>query len=201
MGNEKLYTRQDIRELTGIPEDVLNYFVREGLLEAAEGGGGKGQHRRFRQMEVNLAALLYQIKANSGANIGVLRDIVRSVRNSVEFANALPFSPSQFWESAPTAAMEERDASAGKFPEVVKYIRDHDYWELRDHIAVSQRLNNDDIGAGPEFFFKSQDGRWLFEAEDLRAAAPGQFTFLAIDMGALLESVWSSSSGSKSDAQ
>lgn len=69
-----LYTRQQIGELTGIDDQTLNYWSREGVLRSASGGGGKGQHRRFDAKEVHLAAILGQLR-RYGGNIEALRAI------------------------------------------------------------------------------------------------------------------------------
>lgn len=57
-----LYSRQQVARLTGIDDSTLNYWMREGVLQAAEGGTGKGQHRRFPYHQINLALLLDQLR-------------------------------------------------------------------------------------------------------------------------------------------
>jgi len=58
----QLFTRQQIAEMTGIDSSTLNYWMREGVLRASEGGAGKGSHRRFGYQEINLAALLHELR-------------------------------------------------------------------------------------------------------------------------------------------
>ncbi len=57
-----LYSRQQVARLTGLDDSTLNYWMREGVLRAAEGGTGKGQHRRFPYHQINLALLLDQLR-------------------------------------------------------------------------------------------------------------------------------------------
>lgn len=57
-----LYSRRQVALLTGIDDSTLNYWMREGVLRAAEGGTGKGQHRRFPYHQINLALLLDQLR-------------------------------------------------------------------------------------------------------------------------------------------
>ncbi len=57
-----LYSRQQVARLTGLDDSTLNYWMREGVLQAAEGGMGKGQHRRFAYHQINLALLLNQLR-------------------------------------------------------------------------------------------------------------------------------------------
>lgn len=58
-----LYTRQQIARATGIDDSTLNYWMRECVLRPAEGGSGKGQHRRFPYHQINLAVLLDQLRS------------------------------------------------------------------------------------------------------------------------------------------
>ncbi len=57
-----LFTRSQISDLAKIPGDVLNYWMREGVLRPREGGEGRGLHRRFDYPEVMLAAILDQLR-------------------------------------------------------------------------------------------------------------------------------------------
>ncbi|AIT81034.1 MerR family transcriptional regulator [Novosphingobium pentaromativorans] len=56
------YTRQQIANAVGIASDLLAYWIREGLLIAAEGEGlGKGKHRFFGFEAVHIAAVLKEL--------------------------------------------------------------------------------------------------------------------------------------------
>ena len=55
------FSRKQLFELTGIEDATLDYWARTHVLRAADGGGGKGQHRRFEQSEVMLAAILAEL--------------------------------------------------------------------------------------------------------------------------------------------
>lgn len=70
-----LFTRQQIGDLVGLDDTALNYWMRERVLIPAEGGGGKGQHRRFTWHEVNLAAILKEIRDISGASVSNLKEL------------------------------------------------------------------------------------------------------------------------------
>jgi DNA-binding transcriptional MerR regulator len=82
-----LFVRQQIADLTGVDNSTLNYWTRENILRPAEGGGGKGQHRRFPYWEVNLAAILNEVR-QFGANIAALRALADVMHNSLDWANA-----------------------------------------------------------------------------------------------------------------
>ncbi|CAH0496391.1 MerR family transcriptional regulator [Novosphingobium sp. CECT 9465] len=79
-----LFTRVQIARMTGIDDSTLNYWMREGLLRAAEGGTGRGSHRRFEYREVSLAALLQQLR---GFGIGTpsLAAIARRFHEAVDW--------------------------------------------------------------------------------------------------------------------
>lgn len=73
-----LFTRQQLGEMTGLSDDVLSYWIKGGLLVAAEGGSGRGSHRKFDYIQVHLAAVLREMH-RYGANIGTLRSIAQII--------------------------------------------------------------------------------------------------------------------------
>lgn len=84
-----LFTRQQISHLVPQLDDAtLNYWMREGVIRAAEGGGGRGQHRRFRYSEVNLAAILNEVR-QYGAGVPSLKSLSSVFHTSEDWALAL----------------------------------------------------------------------------------------------------------------
>lgn len=61
MLTDTLLSRWQLREATGLPDATLDYWSRNGVLRTAQGGGGKGQHRRFASGEVVLAGILGEL--------------------------------------------------------------------------------------------------------------------------------------------
>jgi DNA-binding transcriptional MerR regulator len=57
------FTRSRVARLTGLPDDVLAHWTKEGLLRPAEFVGGTGRHKEFSGEEVNKAAILAQLRA------------------------------------------------------------------------------------------------------------------------------------------
>lgn len=56
------YTRQKITDATGIERERLAYWIKEGLLIAAQGEGrGKGKHRLFGFEAIHIAAVLKEL--------------------------------------------------------------------------------------------------------------------------------------------
>jgi DNA-binding transcriptional MerR regulator len=83
-----LYTKQQIGELTHIPADVLNYWMREGVLRPASGGEGKGSHRRFPYWEVNLAAILREVQ-QFGAGLASLKALAGLFHRAADWARSV----------------------------------------------------------------------------------------------------------------
>lgn len=95
-----LYTRQQLGEIAGLDDTTLNYWSREGILRPVEGGGGRGQHRRFAYYEVNLAALLGQLR-NFGVSAPALKQLAGRFHDAIDWfeTNGIGRS-SPYWESA-----------------------------------------------------------------------------------------------------
>lgn len=80
----ELFSRQQLHEMTAIPDDVLGYWMKEGLLMPADLPGRK--HRRFTFDQLHLASVLNEMRG-LGANIGVLRkfsDLVNTGKRLTE---------------------------------------------------------------------------------------------------------------------
>jgi DNA-binding transcriptional MerR regulator len=102
--SKMLFTRQQISELTGVDDSTLNFWAREGVLLPASGGGGKGQHRRYLFSEVNLAAILNEIR-QFGASLPALRSLADLFHRSLEWA--------------------EREGASGEDLRLVRMIQDN----------------------------------------------------------------------------
>lgn len=85
------FGRQQLSELTAIDDDVLGYWIREGLLRPLAGGDGKGKHRRFDYRQVNIAALLGEMRG-IGVNISGLRSFAAIMQRGVEIADSGPWT-------------------------------------------------------------------------------------------------------------
>lgn len=79
-----LFTRIELRQKTGIPDDVLNYWMREGVLRARVGGEGRGNPRRFDYPEVMLAAILDQLRG-FGLSVAALKGLSDRFHAALDF--------------------------------------------------------------------------------------------------------------------
>jgi len=84
----QLFSRLQMKELTGLDDTALNYWSREGVLRPAEGGGGKGQHRRFAYAEINLAAILDQLR-QFGVGLPALRRLADRFHVAIDYMASL----------------------------------------------------------------------------------------------------------------
>ncbi len=95
----QLYTRAQIATLTGIDTSTLNYWNREDLLIPAEGGTGKGSHRRFDWVQVNIAAILGELRAFR-LNISSLRSLAALLQSAAQLGAKRELHPSNYVTAA-----------------------------------------------------------------------------------------------------
>ncbi len=103
-------------------DEVLNFWIKRGLLVATEGGFGKGSHRRFHFAQLNIAALLGVFREHFGANIATLQSLAQLFQRAVKtFEKAsLPVSS---WSDAASIAQKLSDFRAGR----PIFVNVHDY--------------------------------------------------------------------------
>ena len=94
-----LFTRQQVAQLTGVDDSSLNYWMREGLLRPAEGGSGKGSHRRFDFVQVNIAAIYGQLR-RFGVNIAALRSLNDLLQSSAQLGTTAQLHASNYTTAA-----------------------------------------------------------------------------------------------------
>ncbi|SFK44057.1 MerR HTH family regulatory protein [Sphingomonas sp. NFR04] len=56
------FTRAQVSELTGLSNDVLAHWTKEGILRPADRSTGTGKHKFFRRREVNKVAILSKLR-------------------------------------------------------------------------------------------------------------------------------------------
>ncbi|EPR16161.1 hypothetical protein M527_22220 [Sphingobium indicum IP26] len=94
-----LYTRQQVGNLAGLDDTTLNYWSREGLLVPTEGGSGRGSHRRFDFVQVNIAAILGQLR-RFGLNISIMRSFASLLQEAAQLGSAREIHPSNYQTAA-----------------------------------------------------------------------------------------------------
>ncbi|WP_338242226.1 MerR family transcriptional regulator [Aurantiacibacter hainanensis] len=94
-----LYSRQQIGQLVGLDDTTLNYWSRERLLIPTEGGEGRGSHRRFDFIQVNIAAILAQLRP-FGLNIAVLRPLADLLQRAADLGKGGELHPGDYFLAA-----------------------------------------------------------------------------------------------------
>lgn len=87
-----LYTRREVGNLVGLDDVTLNYWSREELLIPIEGGGGRGSHRRFDFIQVNIAAILGQLR-RFGLNISIMRSLSGLLQDAAKLGSGCELHP------------------------------------------------------------------------------------------------------------
>jgi DNA-binding transcriptional MerR regulator len=76
--------------------------MREGLLRPAEGGAGKGSHRRFDFVQVNVAAVFGQLR-RFGLNIAAFRTLADLLQSAVDLGSSVQLHPGGYSYAADLA--------------------------------------------------------------------------------------------------
>ncbi len=79
LSSSLLFTRQQVAELIGASDDVLSFWIRNDLIAPTKGGAGKGSHRKFDLFQVNIAAVLVELR-KFGVNIGTMRTLAQMLQ-------------------------------------------------------------------------------------------------------------------------
>lgn len=110
--SRSLFSRQQIGELTGLDDTTLNYWSREGLLVPSEGGKGRGSHRRFDFVQVNIAAILGQMR-RFGLSITVMRSFAELLQKAATIGNEQKLHPGNYVTAASLATKLHRFRAGG----------------------------------------------------------------------------------------
>lgn len=79
------YSRQQVQAITGISDDVLGFWIKQGLLipKPAEARA----HRRFGYEQIHVAAVLQALRS-LGPNVSVLRAFADAIQHGIELASS-----------------------------------------------------------------------------------------------------------------
>lgn len=156
---DTLFSRRQLGELAGLDASTLTYWTREGMLRPAQGGGGKGLHRKFAHSEVNLAAILMEL-SRCGVSAIALRALAKKFHDAMD------------WFEANSLTRETTEACG-------HLVACHDEWVSTGHIEL------DDVPQLPNFDAawpkrQSRDGKgtvrvltWEQAVVQARGAWPG----------------------------
>lgn len=94
-----LYTRQQVGKLARLDDSILNYWGREEILIPTEGGSGRGSHRKFDFVQVNIAAILGELR-RFGLSITVMRSLAKLLQNASKLGSGRELHPSNYSTAA-----------------------------------------------------------------------------------------------------
>lgn len=119
-----LFSRVELHRKTGIPDDVLNYWLREGVLRAREGGDGRGSPRRFDYPEITLAAILDELRG-FGLNAAALKGLSDRFHEALDYFRARGLNRNNFYDLDELIYKQKReqegDAAYGYTQDPAKY--------------------------------------------------------------------------------
>lgn len=84
------FSRQQVHERTGIADDVLAFWIKQGLLVALP--AERRAHRRFSYEQLHIAVVLNAMRS-LGANIGILRKFSAALQNGFVTWRESGFAP------------------------------------------------------------------------------------------------------------
>lgn len=111
----QLFSRQQLQAITGVPDDVLGYWLKEGLLVAEHADDRK--HRRFRYQQLHVAMVLNGLRS-LGANVTVLRAFAAKMQRGVKLAVETGFTRGQLYAAVQLSAGVEK-FRAGQVVELI----------------------------------------------------------------------------------
>jgi DNA-binding transcriptional MerR regulator len=133
-----LFTRQEIAERTGLSDDVLSFWAKRNLLVPAEGGEGKGSHRRYTFPQINIALVYAVFRDHFGANINTLTSLGDLLQRSVKRFEGAKIHVGD-WSTAAGIAQRLHDFRTGK--DVMVRARDYDEPGY-DKLPLDERMRN-----------------------------------------------------------
>jgi DNA-binding transcriptional MerR regulator len=214
------YTRQQIADATGIEGELLSYWIKEGLLIAAEGEGlGKGKHRRFGFEAIHIAAVLKEL-GRYGVQTAGLKHIASLLWRVVAFGS----QHSDITETIALDAAALRRARA-RYPARASLVSgedvsDTEYSCFEEWLECYPTLNSKAFEIEPWFddaaelgialyhelftlnIFEQRDVRWMFfHADDALNVVPEDFvkglvdlermpSYLVINLSLIIRPIW-----------
>ena len=209
-------SRSGITTRADIPNDVMTFWVRRGLVRPIDAPSGMGRHLRFEWYEANLAAIMNQLRM-VGVSIDALLSIATKFRRAIAWASDLGVSRDDVFAMMTyrnlRIGLEKRDYSREYFKQSLEGWSDarHGNQRVTERIiAIADRADAADfrkyeyayttITDQPErlyhpdatyFWRVGDDWRFDFNESGLVAAREdGALASIAVDISSTLFHVW-----------
>lgn len=92
MASQEPLSRSGLTTRAGIPNDVMTFWVRRGLVRPIYAPSGMGRHLRFEWYEANIAAVMSQLR-QFGVPIDGLLSIAATYRDAIAWASSYDLTP------------------------------------------------------------------------------------------------------------
>lgn len=129
---EQLYSRSELAELARVPEEVVAFWGREAIIIHAEGGDGRGSHKKYDFAQVNIAAILGSIRRQFAPKTEVLKSLAERLQLAVRLIS----SSNLYYLNAERAAALASALDGYRRGELVE-VYDH---SLTEGLSARQRL-------------------------------------------------------------
>jgi len=134
---DRLYSRSEVAELAQLPEEVIAFWGREAILVHAEGGEGRGSHKKYDFAQVNIAAVLASLRRQFSPKTEVLQSLANRLQAGVRLLNE---SKLYYMNASYAAALATKLAAFARGEEVEIYDASlTDHLPLREQIGISSR--------------------------------------------------------------
>lgn len=209
-------SRSGITYRADIPNDVMTFWVRRGLVRPIDAPSGMGRHLRFHWYEANIAAVMNQLRM-VGVSIDALLSIASKFREAIAWASELGVSQDDVYAMMTYRnlryGLEKRDYSLEEFNSELKSWSDerHGSQRVTDRIiAIADQVDDADfrkhqsaytaITDQPDqlyhpdatyFWRVGDDWRFDFNEDGLfQAREDGALASIAVDISSTLFHVW-----------
>lgn len=209
-------SRSGITTRANIPNDVMTFWVRRGLVRPIEAPSGMGRHLRFEWYEANIAAIMNQLRM-VGVSIDAMLSITTKFRQGIAWATELGVTRDDVFAMITyrnlRTGLDERDYSVEYFNQELESWSNarHGNQRLTDRIiAIADRADKSDfrkyeyaytaITDQPDrlyqpdatyFWRVGDDWRFDFNETGLAAAREdGALASIAVDIPSTLFHVW-----------
>ncbi len=213
MPTQEPLSRSGITSLTGVPRDVLTFWVRQGVVRPIDAPAGTGRHLRFQWYEANIAAVMLQFR-RLGFNVESLHSIGQLYRDAIAWADELEVSRDDVRAINEYMFYKEMPDDPGGEPydveAAIQRLREHPRLPITDRlIAIADNMDVDrfveyrwlflSITDQPDrlfdpgdttLFWPSQDGWRVSLGSALAAQADGLFATISLDVNSVLYYVW-----------
>lgn len=219
MSLQEPLSRSGITTRADIPNDVMTFWIRRGLMRPIDAPSGMGRHLRFEWYEANIAAVMNQLRL-VGLSIDAMLSIASKYREAIAWGRTInatrddvfamviyrdlksglddgDFSIDSY-NSDLTSWSHERHGNQRVTDRVIAMVENTDAAAFQkygyDYAAITDQPNRLYIPDATYFWRVGDDWRFATSETGLRAARDeGALASIAVDIPSTLFHVWNQS--------